>query len=108
MDKKLSSIFSFLLGLAVIIGSLIAIYFLFKTFWETFKELQPPVAGAFITGFVTIIVAVVSLILAKRYELKKEIEQSHRSNKLPLYEEFLVFYFRLLMSIRTGETSIAP
>ncbi|WP_429845308.1 hypothetical protein [Brevibacillus sp. FIR094] len=103
MGKKLLNIFYFFLGLGLIASVVIGIYYLFKTAWTTFMSLDPPVSAALITGSVTALVAVLSLILTKLYERKKEIEQSHRTNKLPLYEEFISFYFKLLMSSKTGQ-----
>jgi hypothetical protein len=83
----------FLLGL--ILAAFAALLWLL---WLGFRDLSPQVAAAAIAGSVTAIVSVASLILSRQWERRREIEQEHRRQKIPVYEEFIKFIFRVVMS----------
>jgi len=67
-------------------------------------SLQKEVAAAIIAAMATVIVSVISIMVAKYYERKLVIEQEIRQRKIPMYEEFIAFLFTVLMSDKTGET----
>ncbi len=64
--------------------------------------LNPNIATAILAASVTILVSVVSLIYSKRWERRLEIEQELRKQKVPLYENFMAFWFRILQAQKPG------
>jgi hypothetical protein len=87
------------------IFSLLVLALLSYLFWlvitwliSVFNGLQKEVAAALIAASATIVVSVLSLVVAKYYEKKRAIELEHRSKKIPIYEEFVEFLFKLLMN----------
>ncbi len=58
-----------------------------------FSTLQREVATAIIAGFVAVIVSIVSVLLSKYFDRKREIEQAQRGNKAEIYEDLLRFVF---------------
>jgi hypothetical protein len=73
-----------LIGLLVA-GGIAAIVFA----WRAFADLDPGIAAALVTAAATVLLSVSSLILSKRWEQQREIQQQHRKRKLPIYEEFM-------------------
>lgn len=66
--------------------------------WRLLSGLQKEVAAAIVAAMATVIVTVISVSLGKYYERKRLIEQELRGKKIPMYEEFVEFLFRLLMA----------
>jgi hypothetical protein len=58
-----------------------------------FSTLQREVATAIIAGFVAVMVSIVSVLLSKYFDRKREIEQAQRAKKAEIYEELLKFVF---------------
>ncbi|MGD0032842.1 hypothetical protein SLT67_15880 [Paenibacillus illinoisensis] len=88
-----------------IIVSLLVLLLLSYLFWifitwliSVFNGLQKEVAAALIAASATIVVSVLSIVIAKYYEKKRAIELELRSKKIPIYEEFVEFLFKLLMN----------
>jgi multidrug transporter EmrE-like cation transporter len=99
MEKKVSTkwwqiILTFLILLIILIG----VWFLIKFLWETFSNLHQEVAVAIIAGAATVLVSVFSIILGKYYERKREIDLELREKKIPMYEEFVNYFFRILLT----------
>lgn len=85
---------------------LLAIVFLFGQAWKLFAGLQKEVAAALIAGATTIIVSVLSVSVARYYERKRVIEQEIRQKKIPMYNEFVEFWFNFLMSEKIASRKI--
>lgn len=98
--QTVSSIAVLLLMLVVIGGLLWVIMFVLIS-------LPATVAAAIVAGSATILVSVFSLIFSKRMDRTREIEQEHRKQKAPIYEEFLSFLFKLFNSNRGGESTMS-
>jgi hypothetical protein len=76
---------AFVLGLFAVLG------------WGLIRgldELQSGVAAAVVTASATLLISVTSLIYSKRWEQRRLIEQAQREQKLPVYDEFIGFWFR--------------
>ncbi|WP_037287758.1 hypothetical protein [Saccharibacillus sacchari] len=88
----------------IIIGTIILlvigflIWFLIKWLLSIFNAIPKEVAAPLIAASATIIVSVLSIVIAKYYEKKRAIELEHRNKKIPIYEDFVEFLFKLLMS----------
>lgn len=66
------------------------------------RTLQAGVAAAIITGVFTVLISVFSLIYSKQHERRQEIEQEHRKQKQPVYEDFMEFLFKLFLGSKQG------
>ena len=66
--------------------------------FRVFNSLQKEVSAAIVAAMATIIVSILSITIGKYYERKRIIEKELREKKIPMYEEFIEFYFNLLMS----------
>lgn len=63
---------------------------------RVFAATDKTVASALVTASATAIVAVVTLVLGKLYELRIHVQKENRDKKIPVYEDLLKFFFRML------------
>ena len=84
--------FLVLLGLGILVGIGLIIYFILKFIWNSIKD-YPTITVAIITGFLSIVAIIVQRIWEKRYNKEQEI----RNKKLPVYQkminEFSLFFY---------------
>ncbi len=80
---------------------------LFRWIWHLFNSLQKEVAAAIVAGATTIIVSVLSINFARFYERKRIIEQELREKKIPMYNEFVEFWFKILMSDKIKDKKLS-
>lgn len=91
-----------LLSIIVVAGLCIAVWYIAVTLWKVFFGLQKEVAAALVAASATILVSVFSVTGAKYYERKRTIEQELRQRKIPIYEDFIKFLFRLIGAEKLG------
>lgn len=96
-----------LLGLLFLAAFVALAGFLLWTLFRAFITLPPEIATAIIAGSATILVSVLTLVLSKQWERRLEIEQEHRKQKLPIYEEFMAFWFKVLLSHKPGMNPVS-
>lgn len=63
-------------------------------------------AAAIIAAAATVLVSVLTLVISKRYEHQREIEQEHRKQKTPVYEEFIAQLFKMMMGGKHGNPTV--
>ncbi|ODA07346.1 MULTISPECIES: hypothetical protein [Paenibacillus] len=85
----------------VLVG--VVLYYSIEYLLKIVKTLAPQVLAAIIAGMFTVFVTVISLIIAKRRENKQSIDEQHRIKKIPIYEEFLQFWFKVLLHGKIGK-----
>ncbi|MCH7922726.1 MAG: hypothetical protein IH975_06825 [Nitrospinae bacterium] len=95
------------LGISLLVICFVLVGVLGWTIWKALSGLSKEVATAIIAGSATVLVSVISLILSKHWERRREIEQEHRKQKLPIYEEFMTFWFRVVMSHSPGKKPVS-
>ena len=95
------------LGLFLLAVCAALLVFLVQTMWKGFVALSPEIATAIIAGSATVLVSVVSLIISRHWERRREIEQEHRKQKLPIYQEFMMFWFKIIMSQKSGMADVS-
>lgn len=89
-----------ILGLIIILGGVGILVWLA---WKLFTTASSDIVAAVITASFTLISGVLIVVYSRRQESKQEIEQEHRKQKIPIYDDFLLFYLgRLLGSRREG------
>ena len=103
MTTQRSTIWTSLLGLicfVVLVWGLIA---LGRYFVSTFVGLNPNVAAAIVAAFATVLVSVLTVVGGKRLEAVALITKEHREKKIPVYEDFINFWFKYLFTKKAGE-----
>lgn len=94
-----------LLGVILLIGIIILVFFLFRMIWHVFAGLQKEVAASLVAASATILVSVFSITWAKYYEKKRVVDQELREKKIPVYQEFVEFILKMLWSEKiTGKS----
>lgn len=92
-----------ILVLTIFLGAIYLTWLSLTSVWKIFSGLQKEVAAALIAASATVVVSVITVIVGKYYERKREIELEHRNKKIPIYEEFVEFLFKLLMSEKLND-----
>ncbi|NPA72099.1 MAG: hypothetical protein GXO35_04645 [Gammaproteobacteria bacterium] len=75
------------------------VFWLLRLFWESLISLQSDLASAIIAASTTVIVAVLTIVVGRYYERKKEIETQQHARKIEIYEAFLEKWFGKLFEI---------
>lgn len=70
-------------------------YVLVRFFWQQFISLKPELSAALLTAATTILVATLSVLLARSFEKKREVEAQFRGAKTEAYDAFLKRFFDL-------------
>lgn len=99
--KPKTSFWTYFVGfvsLFLLLGILVLLGYALKYFIVIFSGLQKEVAATIIAAVTTVIVSVISLVIGKYLERKLSIEQDIRKRKIPMYQEFIKFWFDLLMA----------
>jgi hypothetical protein len=97
--RNVRSLILGLFGLVLLAG--IAYFFV----WLVGLAVTSGVGAAIVAASITALASVLSVTLSRRWELRKEIQQEHRQQKLPIYEEFMAFWFgRLSKGSESGGT----
>jgi hypothetical protein len=65
--------------------------------------LQKEVLAALVAASATITVSVITVVVGKYYERKRAIEQEIRNKKIPVYDEFIQFIFKVMYAAQTRE-----
>lgn len=89
---RAASVFITLLLLA---GAGWGIVWLIIAIWNRFTTLDPNVAVGLLTTSTTILVAVLTIVLGRYFERRKEIEAHFRDKKIAIYDEFLKKFFQV-------------
>ncbi len=95
----LLAILMLVLGLAVLAGIVWAIRALIR--------LSPETLAAIVAATAAILVALVSAFAGRHIERSREIEQEHRRQKFPMYEEFMAFWFKVMASQKPGVQQVS-
>jgi len=72
--------------------------------WRYAAVLVPQVSATVVTAVVTLIGSALTLVFTKKWDRHREIQQEHRKQKTPLYEEFIAFLFKLFMASKDGSS----
>jgi membrane protein implicated in regulation of membrane protease activity len=75
--------------------------------WRLLAAVSTEIAAAIIAAAATVLVSVLTLVLSKRYEHKREIEQEHRKQKTPVYEDFIAQLFKMMMGGKYGTAPVS-
>jgi hypothetical protein len=94
----MKKVFSFLPGL-IMLGLLgWGLWEVINWYLSIIKSLDKQVAAAIIAASTTVLVSVLSLILAKYFENKRLIEKDIRDKKIIVYEKLMAYFFQIIGS----------
>lgn len=85
--------------LSILIGSIVGLIYIF---WELINEAPSHISSGIIAVSGTILVTSITLIITKSWERKLKIENENRLKKIPIYEEFMTFWFKNILSLSKG------
>lgn len=103
MRSVLKQVASALLGLLLIALALaLALWGLQATLRTLLDGVDPTVGAALITVLGTVSVSLLSVGLARRYELRKDQEQRIRAAKVPIYSDLIGVMFRIMDASAKG------
>lgn len=82
----------------IILGTILAIIFVYiiSPVISLFGSIDKEISAAIIATSGTIFVSILTLIVSKQLEKKREIEQIIRDKKIPIYEDFMMSMFKFL------------
>lgn len=86
--------------------ALLVVGMVFATRWalQGLLKVDPELGAALATGFVAVVVTVLSVAVSKYYERRSAVEQALREQKVPIYERLIDFVFRITFAEKRGET----
>ena len=90
--------------LGLIISGLIlwGVFKLLQTLLDTFLQVNPTLGAGIIAASATIIVSVISVLIAKQMEFRATLSKEHREKKIPFYEGMVKFIFRTVFAEKLG------
>ena len=91
-----------LISLAVLAGLVWGLYTVLARLVAHLMTLSPNVAASIIAASATVLVATLSVLLAKRLEIRTLIFKEHRDKKIPIYESLIKFFFDAMFKAKKG------
>lgn len=92
----------FTINLIVTAFTLWGAFKLLQLLWEAFSQVNPTIAVGMIAASATIVVSVISVLVAKRLEFRATLAKEHREKKIPFYEGMVKFIFRITFADKLG------
>lgn len=89
MRNKIKQTLSLIFGFTLIFGIGYAIYKIAGSFFSYISAIPKEIGAALIAGTATVIVATLTVVVAKYFERKRELDALHREKKTEIYNEFL-------------------
>jgi len=102
MSQQPKQLTNITLGFALLALLIYASYKSLAFLWEVFSHVNPTVGAGIIAASATVIVSVISVLVAKRLEYRAALLKEHREKKTPFYEEMVKFIFRIAFSEKLG------
>ena len=98
MKKVLKGISIFLISLLLISGFVYLVFIISSYIFDTFSSLEKEISAGIIAASATILVSVITVVIGKHLEKKKEIEHQLRIQKTEIYEKYMEKMFQVLTS----------
>lgn len=100
IDKRRIAQVSFSLAFSAL--TLWGAFKLLQLLWEAFSQVNPTLAAGIIAASATVVVSVISVLVAKRLEFRATLAKEHREKKIPFYEGMVKFIFRMTFADKLG------
>jgi len=104
LDKRVGTFLQILFGFAVLGGTGWGLFLLARSASQAFTQLDEKTAASLVAAFTTIVVSLVSVLVAKSYERRRAIEIELRGKKTPFYENLIALVFDAIYSAKFGES----
>ena len=91
-----------LISLAVLAGLVWGLYTVLANLAAHLMTLNPNVSASIIAACATVLVATISVLLSKHFEIQKLVFKEHRDKKIPIYEDLIRFFFRAMFQSKKG------
>ena len=105
MPEQRTRWWNYPLALIVLGGLGAAVFYGVRLGWRSFIGLPSDTAKAFVVAATTIVTSVLALLVSRYFERRRALDEQHRLRKIPIYEDFMRYWFSLLLS---DETHPAP
>lgn len=102
MTDRTKQISQFILGSGLLVLLVWGGWKLLRLLWDAFSQVNPTVGAGMLAASATVVVSVVSVLVAKRLEYRTTLAKEHREKKIPFYEDFVAFTFRIAFADKLG------
>ena len=92
-----------IISLAVLAGLVWGLYTVLASLVAHLMTLNPNVAASVIAACATVLMATISVLLSKHFEIQKLVFKEHRDKKIPIYEDLISFFFRVMFQSKKGK-----
>lgn len=96
----------YILLLALLILISYGCYLAIQNLITMFSSLDKEISVGIITGATTLVVAIITIMLGRYYERKKEIEAQFRTKKIEIYDEFLKNFLNYLIKMNALQVKL--
>src|SRR5688572_23029556 len=83
-----------------------SIFWLVRTLWRQFLQLDATLAVGIITASTTVLVATLTVVLGRYFERRKEVAAHFRASKIEMYDAFLKEFFTLFGAGNDDPTAV--
>lgn len=90
------------MALGLLLGLAYGIFRVVRFAVGELNALQPEVAAAITAAVATVLVSVATVTASRVFERRQQVEREIRAQKIPIYEEFIGFWFRSLQGEKAG------
>ena len=94
--QRLIAVLWVIISLAVLAGLVWGLYTVLANLVAHLMTLNPNVVASIIAASATVLVATLSVLLSKYFEIQKLVFKEHRDKKIPIYEDLIRFFFRAM------------
>lgn len=108
MINRTKKTLSFTFGISLIFGGAFLIYKIAAAFFSYISAIPKEIGAALIAGTATILVATLTVVVAKYFERKRELDALHREKKTEIYNEFLQGFFDTYFSTAEDSPTQSP
>jgi hypothetical protein len=70
------------------------------------SQLKPEIFAAILAAFLTLLIPIILHFMTKLYEKRNELNRELRDKKVPLYEGFIEFYFKIVNAEKIGDQKL--
>ncbi len=97
LSSKWNNILLALISITILALFLYAVIMLIRLFIHLLAVANPSIAAAIGAAVIAVFSSVITIMLARYYEAKRERESAHRDKKIELYDSFLKELFKIFL-----------
>ena len=101
--RRLMTLLWVIISLVVLAGLVWGLYTVGANLFVYPMMLNPNVAASIIAASATVLMATLSVLLSKYLEIRALVFKEHRDKKIPIYEDLIRFFFRVMFQSKKGK-----